>query len=58
MIEIKVKSEGNKIESSYDLNGDVKLADIGLAICELEKMKLRLLDESEDCEPDISIKNI
>lgn len=56
MIEIKIRSEGNKIESSYDVNGKVILADIGLAICELEKMKLRLLDESENCPPEISIQ--
>lgn len=55
MIEIRIRAYGTKIESSYDIDEEVKLADIGLCICELEKMKYRLVDESENCPPDISI---
>lgn len=59
MIEIKVRTVNNKIESSYDINGKVVLADIGLAIAELERIKLWLLDEIDNCEPELQIsKNL
>ena len=55
MIEVKIRTDNKKIESSYDINGKVVLADIGLAVAEIERIKLLLLDEIDNCPPDIEI---
>ena len=56
MIDIKIRCAGRKIETSYHLQDLVCLSDIGLAILELERVKQKLLEESDNCEPDVEIK--
>lgn len=57
MIDIKIRCKERQIETSYHLQDFVCLSDIGLTILELERIKQRLLEESENCEPEVEIKS-
>lgn len=56
MIEIKIEAKNRKIQTSYNIEGYTTLNDVALTLLELEKIKQRLLDESENYEPELEIK--
>ena len=56
MIEIKIKVQNRKVEGLYNITGYTGLNDIAMAILELEAMKQRMLEKSEDYEPIVEIK--
>jgi hypothetical protein len=51
MIEIKIESKNRKIQSHYNIEGYTELNDVAMTLLELERIKKRLLDESENYEP-------
>jgi len=58
MIKIRIEAKNRKIQSSYHIKGYTELNDVAMALLELEKIKQRLLDESENYEPIMEIKDV
>lgn len=57
MIEIRIVAKKRKIESHYNIAGYTTLNDVALVLLELERMKKTMLEESENYEPIVEIKN-
>lgn len=57
MINIRVRAINHKIESSYEKKDFVTLNDFAICVLELERIKQRLIDESDNCENDLLIKS-
>jgi len=55
MIEIRIKSENKKIQSSVEITGKTKLYDVAMMLLELERMKQKVMEESENYESDMEI---
>jgi len=57
MIDIRIECEDRQIQTKYHLEGFVSLNDIALALLEIDRIKLQLLEESESCPPEVEIRD-
>jgi NRPS condensation-like uncharacterized protein len=57
MIEIKIESKNRKIQSYYNISGYTELNDVAMALLELKKIEQRLLNESENYESIMELKD-
>jgi len=57
MIIIKIESKNRKIQSQYEIKGYTELNDVAMTLLELNKIQKWLLDESDNYEPIMELKD-
>jgi NRPS condensation-like uncharacterized protein len=48
---IQIEAKNRKIQSRYQISGKTTLNDVALILLELERMKQKIMEESENYEP-------
>ena len=57
MIKIQIEAKDRKIQSSYVIEGYTELNDVAMTLLELNKISKWLLDESDNYEPIMELKD-
>ena len=56
-MKIKIEAKGEEVVSSVDLH-PVTLIELSMMITEMERIKARLVDRVDNCEPDWEVEEL